>query len=111
MRHAGDVLGSFRLIRPAIFGEQRFSEKISAALVVFRVHSDTRESDMTQQKPQPNEFEPLAVRPARAFAMIGVGRTLGYKLLADGRLERVHLGRRAVGVTMASIKRLIESGV
>ena len=50
--------------------------------------------------------EPLVVRPARAFAMLGVKKTLGFAMLKDGRLERVVLGPRAVGVTMRSIKKL-----
>jgi hypothetical protein len=49
---------------------------------------------------------PLVVRPKVAFAMLGVGKTTGFSMLRDGRLERVQLGPRAVGVTLRSIKRL-----
>jgi len=54
--------------------------------------------------------EPLVVRPDIAFRMLGVGKTLGFRMLKDGRLERVQLGPRAVGVTLASVKRLAEGG-
>jgi hypothetical protein len=55
--------------------------------------------------------EPLLVRPARAFAMLGVGKTKGFELIAKGVLEAVKLGPRCTGVTMASIRRLAEKGI
>ena len=54
--------------------------------------------------------EPLVVRPDQAFALLGIGKTLGFRLLREGRLERVQLGPRAVGVTLASVRRLAEGG-
>lgn len=59
----------------------------------------------------PVKDEPILVRPKQAFQMLGVKKTLGFQMLADGRLERVRLGPRAVGVTVASIKRLVERGL
>jgi|SRR6516165_2931470 hypothetical protein len=53
-------------------------------------------------------IKPLVVRPREAFAMLGIGKTLGFRMLADGRLERVKLSERAVGVTLRSIEALIE---
>lgn len=43
---------------------------------------------------------PMVVRPRVAFAILGIGRSLGFEMLNDGRLERMRLGRRALGVTM-----------
>jgi hypothetical protein len=54
--------------------------------------------------------EPLVVRPDVAFRLLSIGKTLGFAMLRDGRLERVQLGPRSVGVTMVSIKRLAGGG-
>ena len=61
-----------------------------------------------RRRPQP-AVEPLVLRPNEAFRMLGIGRSLGFKLLEEGRLERVQLGPRAVGITLASVKRLAEN--
>ena len=36
--------------------------------------------------------EPLALRPEAAFALIGISRAFGFRLLADGRLPSVKVG-------------------
>ena len=56
-------------------------------------------------------LEPLLVRPEQAFRLLGVGRTLGYELMRAGHLERVQIGRRAVAVTLTSVKRLAAGGL
>ena len=50
--------------------------------------------------------EPLLVPPKVAFHILSVGRTTGFAMLKDGRLEKVRLGPRSIGVTMASIRRV-----
>jgi hypothetical protein len=55
--------------------------------------------------------KPIVVRPKVAFAMIGVGKTLGFAMMNDGRLERVQLGPRAVGITLRSIEKLVQQGI
>jgi len=54
--------------------------------------------------------EPLVVRNERAFEMLGVSRTHGFKLKRAGILEAVPLGKRANGISMRSIKRFVEAG-
>jgi hypothetical protein len=59
-----------------------------------------------------SDDEILVVRPLeRAFAMIGVKRSLGFEMLADGRLEKVKYGRHASGVTMRSIRKLVADSI
>lgn len=41
-----------------------------------------------------------------AFARLGVGRTLGYQMIRDGRLPALRFGRRVV-VPVAAIERLL----
>jgi hypothetical protein len=55
--------------------------------------------------------EPLIVRPARAFALLGIGKTLGFALIRARVLEKRQLGPRAVGITMRSIRRVASEGV
>ena len=62
-------------------------------------------------KHEQQRTERLLVRPREAFAMLGVGRTLGFELMASGQLETVKLGRRATGIKIESIRRLAERGV
>ena len=52
--------------------------------------------------------EPLIVRPKEAFRILGIGKTLGFELVRNGILERRPLGKRAIGITMASIKRVAD---
>src|SRR5262245_6359469 len=51
--------------------------------------------------------EPLAVRPAAAFAMLGVGHSRGYELINSGELES-YLDGSARKILVASIKAYIE---
>lgn len=53
----------------------------------------------------------LLVRPAEAFAMLGVGKTMGFELMRAGHLQRVRIGKRAVGISVLSIRRLVEDGL
>ena len=71
---------------------------------------DKAASGAVRRRRSKQVVEPLVVRPDVAFRMLGVGKTLGFRLIRDGRLERVQLGPRAVGVTLASVKRLAEGG-
>lgn len=50
------------------------------------------------------------VRPVQAFRLLGIGRTLGYKLLRNGTLPRVRIGGRAIGIPVSAIRALIENG-
>jgi hypothetical protein len=56
--------------------------------------------------PTPTETVPVIVRPRVACRLIGVGKTKLFAMLAAGELDRVQIGPRAIGVTMASIMRL-----
>ncbi len=49
-------------------------------------------------------LEPLLLPELDAFAMLGVGRTKGHRLVKDGVLDTVMVGERR-HVTMASLKR------
>ena len=40
-----------------------------------------------------NKISPLAVRPKKAFELIGVGRSTGYKLLESGEIKSFRVGR------------------
>lgn len=51
-------------------------------------------------------MEPVTVTVADACKAIGVGRTVVYELLAAGRLESIHLGRRRL-IKTDSIRRLV----
>lgn len=42
--------------------------------------------------------------------MLGVGKTLGFEMLNDGRLERVRISARRVMVTPESVRRVIAEG-
>jgi excisionase family DNA binding protein len=50
---------------------------------------------------------PPTLRPEEAFALLRIGRSLGYRMLADGRLPSLRLGRRIV-VPTAPLLRLLE---
>lgn len=59
----------------------------------------------------PPEFRDRAIlRPVEVYRVLGVGSALAWKLINYLRLERTQLGPRAVGVTRASVERLIASG-
>ena len=48
--------------------------------------------------PRPTDWSqvPLALSVDEAAALLGIGRTAAYALVADGTLPAVHLGRRIV---------------
>jgi excisionase family DNA binding protein len=53
-------------------------------------------------------MEPIAVSINEAAAILGIGRTSIYRLIKEGRLETVKLGRRNL-VKTRSIKALAEA--
>lgn len=52
-------------------------------------------------------MDPLTVSISDAAKALGVGRTTIYKLIEDGLLATIHIGRRQL-VKTASIRRLID---
>jgi excisionase family DNA binding protein len=54
-------------------------------------------------------MEPIAVPPAVAMRMLAIGETTLFKLLKDGSLESVKIGK-ARRISVASIKRLAAAG-
>lgn len=59
----------------------------------------------------PERYRDRAVlRPNEVFELLGVKPTAGWKLINEGPLERLKLGRKSIGVTVASIERLLASG-
>ena len=54
--------------------------------------------------------KPLVVRPRDAMRMLGVCKSTIFAWMNAGRLERVRLGERAVGITVESIERLLWEG-
>lgn len=53
--------------------------------------------------------QPLALRINDAARTLGVGRTHLYRLISEGRIDTVQLGRRRL-VKAASLRKLIEEG-
>jgi excisionase family DNA binding protein len=53
--------------------------------------------------------ERLGCSPSEACVALGVGRTLFYQLIAEGRVEVIKLGRRTV-VCIPSLIRLLDGG-
>jgi excisionase family DNA binding protein len=51
--------------------------------------------------------EPLLLPAKDAFRLIGVGRDAGYRLIAEGRLRGLRLGRRVL-VPRAECERFVE---
>lgn len=58
---------------------------------------------------QANERETLTL--AEAFGRLGVGKTLGYQLVRDGRLPVLKLTARKVVVTRAALDALLAEGL
>jgi excisionase family DNA binding protein len=58
-------------------------------------------------KQDPDLGSPLCVRTDRAMAMLGIGRTKLYELMATGELETISIGRRRL-VLLASIDAFVE---
>ncbi|WP_036527562.1 helix-turn-helix domain-containing protein [Novosphingobium resinovorum] len=52
-------------------------------------------------------MRPIALPPKEAFAMLSIGRTKGYELIAAGELEVFKIGR-ATRITVASILAFME---
>jgi excisionase family DNA binding protein len=55
----------------------------------------------------PDRASPLCVRTDRAMAMLGIGKTKLYELMAAGELETINIGRRRL-VLLASIDSFVE---
>lgn len=55
---------------------------------------------------QPSTLEPVSVSVAQAASLLGLSKSMIWVLIGDGRLECVHIGRRAL-VPYASVKALI----
>lgn len=53
--------------------------------------------------------EPQLFTISSAASMLGVGRTTAWKLVSDGTLESVHIGRRRL-VRASSLRLLIANG-
>lgn len=52
-------------------------------------------------------LEPRAVKPEEAFKILGIGRNNGYKLIKEGKIRTVKLGRRIL-VPIAAIEELLK---
>lgn len=52
--------------------------------------------------------EPVLLRIPEAAEVLAIGRSTVYELIADGRLETVHIGR-SVRVTSSSIEAFIDA--
>jgi excisionase family DNA binding protein len=63
---------------------------------------------VTEPQPVKQPPEPLVVSPAVAGAMLAVGQTRLYEMLAAGELESYCVGR-ARRIMMASIRRYIDT--
>jgi excisionase family DNA binding protein len=58
--------------------------------------------------PRPEPIKPVTITVETYTQMFGLGRTTVFRLLSEGKLERVRIGRRTL-ITMASAEALIES--
>jgi excisionase family DNA binding protein len=54
-----------------------------------------------------SSIDPIAVSPDQAAVRLGLGRSLTYAMLKDGRLKSVRAGRRIL-VPLAEIKRFLD---
>lgn len=54
-------------------------------------------------------MEPIALTVTDTTKATGLGKTTTYKLIRDGKLTAVKVGRRTL-VTLASIKALLDGG-
>jgi excisionase family DNA binding protein len=68
----------------------------------YRVWSN----NMSGNRADGTEIEPLVVKPKIAWKMLGCGNTRGYELLAAGELESYKDGRSRK-ITVASIKAFV----
>ena len=53
-----------------------------------------------------DEMDKIAVAPAEAFAMIGIGVTKGYELINNGEFETFKVGR-ATRITTESVRQYV----
>src|SRR5438552_1582405 len=60
--------------------------------------------------PDTHDDKPLIYRKARAYRLLGVGRTMGDALCSSGDLETIPLGPRAIGITRQSVERVATLG-
>ena len=49
--------------------------------------------------------------PREAFRVLGIGRTLGYSMIADGRLPAVRLSPRKIVIARTAVARLLDEGL
>ena len=61
--------------------------------------------------PDEQDDKPLLFRKKPAAKKLGVGLTTLERMIAAGDLDVVWLGKRAVGITAASIERVAREGV
>lgn len=54
-------------------------------------------------------IKPVTITVETFIQMFGLGRTTVFRLMSEGRLQRVHIGRRTL-ITMASAEALIAQG-
>ncbi|MCB9695013.1 MAG: excisionase family DNA-binding protein [Alphaproteobacteria bacterium] len=52
---------------------------------------------------------PALLRPTEVFELLGIGRTLGYRLLRDGTIPSVRIGR-ALRVPADAVSRIARRG-
>lgn len=50
---------------------------------------------------------PMGMNPEEAFRLIGISRSTGYRMIENGTIKAVRLGRRLV-VPMATIEQLLD---
>lgn len=55
-----------------------------------------------------DRLEALAMPAHQAFAALGVGRTTGFKLIADGKLTALKLGGKTI-ITLGEMRRFLDS--
>jgi excisionase family DNA binding protein len=65
-------------------------------------------STTSKRKPNHEPTKPISVTVSDACSISGLGRTLIYELISDGKLKTATIGRRRL-VIYASLAALIES--
>lgn len=50
-----------------------------------------------------------AVSPEQGFYELGISRALGYKLIKDGTIKAVRLGKRRLLIPVAELERLLNA--
>ena len=72
----------------------------------MRAHVSQQTLSRSQSSQPPSDVEPLVVRPATAWVLLGCAKSYGYELLAAGELDSFVDGS-ARKITVASIKAYI----